>query len=361
MTPDGDETDPSTVSERTTQRAPSDGSETQNRPAGSATMSSVTDPQRPTSDSPRSTNGGAGERVFRGLTTGSGLVVVAAIVLIGLFLVVQAVPSLLANNANFLTSPEFVTGDAGNLRFGIRDLLAVTLLSSLMALVIAMPIGLGIALFLTQYAPTRLARPFSYVIGLLAAVPSIVFGLWGILVLAPAIEPIARFLQTYLGWIFLFAPGNLPVLTGTIFTGGIVLAIMILPIITATTREVFAQTPRFQVEAAQALGATRWEVIRMAVLPYGRSGFIAASMLGLGRALGETIAVLLVIRSATSPSGLSLFDGGYTFASLIASAASEFSQPLPTGAYVSAGLVLFVLTFVVNAIARVVAGGKVNG
>ncbi|GLZ51114.1 phosphate ABC transporter permease subunit PstC [Actinomycetospora sp. NBRC 106378] len=361
MTPDGDEADPNTVSERTTQRAPSDDPETRDRPSGSATMASVTETKPPSTGSSRTTSGGVGERVFRGLTTGSGLVVVAAIALIGLFLVVQAVPSLLANNANFLTSPDFNTSDAGNLRFGIRDLLAVTLLSSLMALAIAMPIGMGIALFLTQYTPARLARPFSYVIGLLAAVPSIVFGLWGILVLAPAIEPIAQFLQTYLGWFFLFAPGNLPVLTGTIFTGGIVLAIMILPIITATTREVFAQTPRFQIEAAQALGATRWEVIRMAVLPYGRSGFIAASMLGLGRALGETIAVLIVIRTATSPSHLSLFDGGATFASKIAAAASEFSQPLPTGAYIAAGLVLFVLTFVVNALARVVAGGKVNG
>ncbi len=310
----------------------------------------------------RTRSGGAGERVFRGLTTGSGLVVVAAIALIGLFLVVRAVPSLLANHADFFTSAEFDTTDAANLRFGIRDLLVVTVLSSLMALVIAMPIGMGIALFLTQYSPARLARSFTFVIGLLAAVPSIVYGLWGILVLAPVIEPVARFLQTYLGWFFLFSPGNInPVLTGTIFTAGIILAIMILPIITATTREVFAQTPRFQIEAAQALGATRWEVIRMAVLPYGRSGFIAASMLGLGRALGETIAILLVIRASTSPSHGSLFDGGYTFASLIASAASEFSQPLPTGAYISAGLVLFVLTFVVNALARVVAGGKVNG
>ena len=325
-------------------------------------MSTVTETKPETRRGSRTRSGGVGERVFRGLTTGAGLAVVAAIALIGLFLVVRAVPSLLANHANFFTSPEFNTTDAANLRFGIRDLLVVTVLSSLMALVIAMPIGLGIALFLTQYSPDRLARPFTFVIGLLAAVPSIVYGLWGILVLAPAIEPIARFLETYLGWFFLFSPGNIsPVLTGTIFTAGIILAIMILPIITATTREVFAQTPRFHVEAAQALGATRWEVIRMAVLPYGRSGFIAASMLGLGRALGETIAILLVIRASTSPSHGSLFDGGYTFASLIASAASEFSQPLPTGAYISAGLVLFVLTFVVNALARVVAGGKVNG
>jgi phosphate transport system permease protein len=348
------------VSERTTQRADSDDPEPQDDPRGSATMSSVSDTQSPNGTPAKS--GGTGERVFRGLTTGSGLVVVGAIALIGLFLIVQAVPSLIANHGNFFTSAEFNTTDAADLSFGIRDLLVVTVLSSLMALVIAMPIGMGIALFLTQYSPARLARPFAFVIGLLAAVPSIVYGLWGILVLAPAIEPVAGFLQTYLGWFFLFSTGNIsPVLTGTIFTAGIILAIMILPIITATTREVFSQTPSFHIEAAQALGATRWEVIRMAVLPYGRSGFIAASMLGLGRALGETIAILLVIRASTSPSHGSLFDGGYTFASLIASAASEFSQPLPTGAYIAAGLVLFVLTFVVNAIARMVAGGKVNG
>jgi phosphate transport system permease protein len=323
-------------------------------------MSSVTDNQPPTGGRP--TSGGTGERAFRGLTSGAGLVVVLAVVLIGLFLIIKAVPSLLANQADFFTSAQFNTNDPRNLQFGIRDLLVVTVLSSVMALVIAMPVGLGIALFLTQYTPARLARPFAFVIGVLAAVPSIVYGLWGILVLAPFIEPLARFLQTYLGWFFLFAPGNIsPVLTGTIFTAGIVLAIMILPIITATTQEVFRQTPRFHIEAAQALGATRWEVVRMAVLPYGRSGFIAASMLGLGRALGETIAILLVIRASTTPSHGSLFDGGYTFASLIASAASEFSQPLPTGAYIAAGLVLFVLTFVVNALARVVAGGKVNG
>jgi len=228
-------------------------------------------------------------------------------------------------------------------------------------MLLAVPVAVGVALFLTQYLHPRASGPLSFVVDLLAAVPSIIYGLWGIAVLAPALLPIATFLRDDLGWFFLFAPGNLPVLTGTIFTGGVVLAVMILPIITAVTREVFSQAPRFHIEAAQALGATRWEVIRMAVLPYGRSGYIAGSMLGLGRALGETIAVLIVIRAATTPSGFSLFDGGYTFASLIASAASEFSQPLPTGAYIAAGLVLFVLTFVVNAIARMVAGGKVNG
>ncbi|GLZ46070.1 phosphate transport system permease protein [Actinomycetospora sp. NBRC 106375] len=350
------------MTERTTAQAPSPGPQDEDPAAGSATLDTVTDSDpAPGGRSQGSSSRGRGERVFRRLTSGSGLLVVVAVAAIGLFLLVQAVPSLMANNANFFTSPEFNTRDAANLSFGIRDLLVVTLLSSLFALAIAMPVSLGIALFLTQYAPKRVARPFAYVIDLLAAVPSIIYGLWGIAVLAPALLPIATWLQNNLGWFFLFAPGNLPVLTGTIFTGGVVLAVMILPITTAVTREVFSQTPRFHMEAAQALGATRWEVIRMAVLPYGRSGYIAGSMLGLGRALGETIAVLIVIRAATSPSHFSLFDGGYTFASLIASAASEFSQPLPTGAYIAAGLVLFVLTFVVNAIARVVAGGKVNG
>ena len=353
------------VTERTTDRARPGRPEDEDPPGDSATMDTVTDTDPSSGRAPRTgtapPRSGRGERIFRAITTGSGLVIVVIIGLIGLFLLVRAVPSLLANNANFFTSPTFDTRNAQDLAFGIRDLFVVTVLSSLFALVLAMPVALGIALFLTHYAPKRVSRPLAYVVDLLAAVPSIVFGLWGIAVLAPFLLPVAEWLNTNLGWFPLFADGNLPVLDGTIFTGGVVLAVMILPIITAVTREVFAQTPRFQIEAAQALGATRWEVVRMAVLPYGRSGYIAGSMLGLGRALGETIAVLIVIRSATSPSTFSLFDGGYTFASLIASAAAEFSQPLPTGAYIAAGLVLFVLTFAVNALARVVAGGKVNG
>jgi len=297
--------------------------------------------------------------VFRTLATGSGLAIVVAIGLIGIFLLIKAIPSLTANKANFFLSDQFITTDASNLMFGIRDLLIVTVLSSLLALIIAMPISLGIALFLTHYAPKVLMRPFAYVIDLLAAVPSIVFGLWGIRVLGPALEPVAQWLNDTLGWFPLFADGNVSIGGGgTIFTAGIVLAVMILPIITAVTREVFRQTPTTQIEGALALGATRWEMIRTTVLPFGRSGYIAASMLGLGRALGETVAVLVILRSASSASHLSLFDGGYTFASKIASAAAEFSSPLPTGAYIAAGLVLFLLTFVVNAIARSIAGGK---
>lgn len=303
-----------------------------------------------------------GDPIFRGLSTGAGVSIIVLIVLIAVFLLTQAIPSLRADHANFLTSAKFDTNDADNLNFGIRDLLVVTLLSSVVALIIAVPIAVFIALFITQYAPRSVSRVFGSVIDLLAAVPSIVFGLWGIFVLAPKLQPIARFLNDNLGWFPLFADGNVSLSGGgNIFTAAIVLAVMILPIVTAICREVFRQTPRSHIEAATALGATRWEVIRMTVLPYGRSGTIAGAMLGLGRALGETVAVLIILRTASAASHGSLFDGGYTFASKIASAAAEFSEPLPTGAYIAAGFVLFVLTFLVNAAARAIAGGKVNG
>lgn len=303
-----------------------------------------------------------GDRIFGSIALAAGATIIAAIALMALFLIIRAVPSLQADKVNFITSSEFATTDEENLRFGIAELFQVTVLSSILALVIAVPIAIGIAAFLTNYAPRRLARPFAILIDLLAAVPSIVFGLWGIFVLAPRLEPIASFLNDRLGWLFLFADGNVSLAGGgTIFTAGVVLAVMILPIITAVTREVFSLTPRGHIEAAQALGATKWEVIQMTVLPYGRSGMIAGSMLGLGRALGETVAVLIILRAAAQPGNWSLFDGGYTFASKIASAAAEFSSKLPTGAYIAAGLVLFLLTFIVNALARAAAGGRVSG
>jgi phosphate transport system permease protein len=303
-----------------------------------------------------------GDQLFKLVAAAAGCTIVLAILLIAIFLLVRAVPSLRADHVNFFTSAEFNTTKAEHLAFGIRDLFMVTALSSVTALVLALPVAVGIAVFLTQYAPKRLARPFGAMVDLLAAVPSIIFGLWGIFVLAPKLEPVAEFLNGKLGWLFLFKQGNVSLAGGgTIFTAGIVLSVMILPIITSVSREVFRQTPPIQREAAQALGATKWEVVRMTVLPFGRSGVIAASMLGLGRALGETVAVLIILRSAAHPGNWSLFDGGYTFASKIASAASEFSEPLPTGAYIAAGFALFVLTFIVNAAARAVAGGKVNG
>lgn len=301
-----------------------------------------------------------GDRIFSGLAKGSGIFIIVLIGAIGVFLLWRAIPALANNTVNFFTyNGLWNTSDTSAMVFGIRDIFLVTVTVSVMALVIAMPIALGIAIYLTQYAPKRIAAPLAYVIDLLAAVPSIVFGLWGLYVLAPAIAPFAEWLNRTLGWFPLFATGSVSIAGGgTIFTGGIVLAVMILPIVAAVTREVFVQTPRGNIEAALALGATRWEVVRMTVLPFGRSGYISGSMLGLGRALGETIALYIIIRSTQEAFSWTLFDGGNTFATKIALAAAEFNNELQAGAYIAAGLVLFVLTFVVNAAARAAVSGK---
>lgn len=301
-----------------------------------------------------------GDRIFGGLARGSGIAVIALIVAIGVFLLWRAIPALTRNQENFFTfGGNWVTTDTAAMHFGVAELFQVTVFVSLFALVLAMPVALGIAIFLTQYAPKRLAGPLASVIDLLAAVPSIIYGVWGLYVLAPAIRPFALWLNDNLGWFFLFATGNASVAGGgTVFTAGIVLAVMILPIITAVAREVFVQTPHGQIEAALALGATRWEVVRTTVLPFGMSGYISGAMLGLGRALGETIALLIILRGTQRAFGWSLFDGGYTFASKIASAASEFNDQYKAGAYIAAGLVLFVLTFAVNSLARAAVSGK---
>ncbi len=251
------------------------------------------------------------------------------------------------------------TDNINAMAFGVLDLLLVTVMVSVFALVLAMPVALGIAIFLTEYAPKKLSRPLAYVIDLLAAVPSIVYGLWGLLVFAPAIAPLAVWLNEHLGWIPIFADGSGSIRGGgTIFTAGIVLAVMILPVITAVTREVFAQTPKAHVEAALALGATRWEVVRTTVIPFGKSGYISGSMLGLGRALGETMALYMILRTTSQAFSGSLFDSGSTIASKIALGYAEFNNNIQAGAYIAAGLVLFVLTFVVNAAARAAIAGK---
>ena len=299
--------------------------------------------------------------VFRGIAVGAGAIVVTLIALIAVVLFIQAIPAIEQNKVSFFSSV-WNTTNPSDLRFGILDLLKVTVLSSLFALLLAVPVAVGIAVFLVQYAPARFSRALSAVIDLLAAVPSIIFGLWGLKVLGPFLQPVAMWLNSHLGWFPLFATGNVTIAGGgTIFTAGIVLAIMILPIITSMSRETIRQTPALHQEAALALGATKWEKIRMTCFPYAKSGMVAGAMLALGRALGETVAVLIILRAASSPSHLSLFDGGFTFASKIASGAAEFNNPISTGAYIAAGLVLFLLTFIVNLVARFAAGGKVNG
>ncbi|WP_310774208.1 phosphate ABC transporter permease subunit PstC [Mycobacterium sp. Z3061] len=299
------------------------------------------------------------DRVFRRLSLGAGLLVVALIAGVGGFLLWHAMPALARNQVNFFTyRGNWVTTDPSAMRFGILEQLHVTIFVSVFALALAMPVALGVALYLTQYAPRRLAAPLSYTVDLLAAVPSIIYGVWGLYVLAPRLRPVAVWLNVHLGQLFLFSTGNASAAGGgTIFTAGIVLAVMILPIITAVTREVFVQTPQEEIEAALALGATRWEVVKTTVLPFGRSGFISGSILGLGQALGETVALLIILRGTQTAFGWSLFDGGSTFATKIAAAAPEFDNQYKAGAYLAAGLVLFLLTFVVNALARAAVAG----
>jgi phosphate transport system permease protein len=301
-----------------------------------------------------------GDRLFHGLSEGSGVLIVVLIAAIGVFLLVRAIPALARDKENFFTyGGNWVTTNTSAMHFGIFDLLQVTVFAALFALILAMPVALGIAIFLAQYAPRRIIGPLAYLVDLLAAVPSIIYGVWGLYVLAPRLRPIATWLNEHFGWVFLFATGNASVSGGgTIFTAGIVLAVMILPIITAVTREVFIKTPQSHIEAALALGATRWEVVKTTVLPFGRSGYISGAMLGLGRALGETVALLIILRGTQAAFGWSLFDGGYTFATKIAATASEFNNQYKAGAYIAAGLVLFLLTFVVNAMARAAVAGK---
>jgi phosphate transport system permease protein len=301
-----------------------------------------------------------GDRLFRNLAQGSGALIVALIAAIGLFLLIRAIPALTRNQVNFFTyGGNWDTTNTEAMRFGVFDLVQATLMLALFALALAMPVALGIAIFLVQYSPRRVTGPLAYVIDLLAAVPSIIYGVWGLYVLAPRLRPVATWLNQHLGGFFLFATGNASVSGGgTIFTAGVVLAVMILPIITAVTREVFMKTPQGHIEAALALGATRWEVVKIAVLPFGRSGYISGAMLGLGRALGETVALLIILRGTQAGFGWSLFDGGYTFATKIAATAYEFNNQYKAGAYIAAGLMLFLLTLVVNAMARQAVAGK---
>jgi phosphate transport system permease protein len=298
--------------------------------------------------------GRLGDRLFGGAARGAGLVVIALVTLIAVFLMSQALPALAKNKVNFLTSTQWNV-DGTPLQFGIANLLWVTVLSSVIAMVIAVPLGVGVALFITQYAPGWLSRPAATLVDLLAAVPSIVYGLWGLQVLGPHMQGLQTALLRLFGWIPLFKETGVDA-GSTILTVAVVLSIMVLPIVTALSREVFARTPTSHKDAALALGATRWEMIRTAVLPFGKPGVISASMLGLGRALGETVAVMIILSSLADGSiwSWSMFNGGETFASKIANNAAEFDSPQKAGAFLAAGLVLFLLTFVVNAIARVV-------
>ncbi|MEW2525640.1 phosphate ABC transporter permease subunit PstC [Streptomyces sp. NPDC047071] len=318
--------------------------------------SHVEDAKPTTAEQKRAARGATrpGDRIFLALSRGSGITLLLIMAAVAAFLAYRASIALADNEGNFLTTFEW--DPAGSLHdgkpyFGIAVLVFGTIVSSIIALVIAVPVAIGIALFISHYAPRKLAAPIAFVIDLLAAVPSIVYGLWGALVVAPNLTGLYSWLDDYFGWTGIFEyEGGAP---RSLMTVGILLAIMILPIITNVSREVFLQVPKMHEEAALALGATRWEVIRMSVLPFGRSGIISASMLGLGRALGETIAVATVL-SPTFVIQASVLDyGGGTFAQNIASKFSEASE-YGRDALIASGLVLFVITLLVNGAARLI-------
>lgn len=320
-------------------------SETTRKQSAPMSPSLSGDPERPSGSEFAADPRRRGDRVFRGLATGSGILILLILALVAGFLLVQGSPALVADPVR-LASQGY-----GEFASWVLPFAFGTIWASVLALVMAVPVALGVALFISHFAPRRVAQPLGYLIDLLAAVPSVVFGLWGGWLLAPAMTPLYEWLNAYLGFIPFFA-GTVSGTGRTILTAAIVLAVMVLPIITSLCREVFLQTPRLHEEAALALGATRWEMIKMAVLPFARPGIVAAVMLGLGRALGETMAVAMVLSggryltfevlTSTNPN---------TIAAAIAQNFPE-AYGLKVNQLIAAGLVLFVITLTVNMAAR---------
>lgn len=297
-----------------------------------------------------------GDVVFANSARGSGILILLILAGVAAFLIGQSFDSLSANTANFFTTQEWDANTRENPAFGVAALAFGTVLAAGVALVIATPIAVGIALFIVYYAPRRVASVLGYLVDLLAAIPSVVYGLWGIGWLVHQLGPFYVTLERYLGWIPLFA-GPVSTTGRTMMSASIVLAVMILPIITAMSRDVFTQVPQAHREAALALGSTRWEMIRMAVIPFGRPGVIGGAMLGLGRALGETMAVAMILSPQLVISWSMVQSGNQTIAAHIA-----LQYPEATGygvsALISAGLVLFAITLVVNMGARFVVARR---
>lgn len=277
---------------------------------------------------------------------------------VAIFLIVRALPAITANWAdNPSLNRDFTEGFA-NFWAYVAPLAFGTVWASLIALVLATPVAIGIALFISHYSPRKLANMLGYIVDLLAAVPSVVFGLWGIFVMRDFLLPLQQWLNANLNWIPFFS-GDVTTTGSSIFTGGVVLAVMILPIITSISREIFLQTPKLHEEAALALGSTRWEMIRLAVFPYARSGMVSAILLGLGRALGETMAIALIISPAVIVSFLVVTEGQNS-QTVAANIALNFpiAEDLGRSALIGTGLVLFVISFAVNFLARMIVNRK---
>jgi len=289
------------------------------------------------------------DKVFRGVVTGGGMVSLVILGLIGFFLIYNGFEAISNAGLSFLTGFDWVDAVPENNQpasYGIGAMLYGTIVTGILALIMGVPIAVGTALFLSYYAPEWLKKPMVVVVDVMAAIPSIVYGLWGFFVLMPHAEYWAKLIHKYFGFIpFFDMPA--PVFTRSPFIAGLVLAIMITPIVTAISREVFAQTPLERIQAAYALGATKWSMIKAVVFPYGRGGVVGGAMLGLGRALGETVAVYTVLNLVYDIRIEVLLSAGGNVASMIVNKFGE-ADFVELQALMAAGFVLFLVTLIVN-------------
>ena len=309
---------------------------------------------------------GRSDLIFRGVIRASGIAVLTVMSLIGIFLAFRAGKALNVAGWSFWTEQAWEP-DSG--KFGVAAIIVGTVLIALVAIAIAVPLAISVALYISEYAPRRLQPTFISLVDLMAAVPSIVYGLWGLFFLQSNVTGVARWISTYFGWIpFLSVKGADPtdplspstVYTSSTFIAGIVVALMVAPIICSVMREVFSQAPVGEREGAYALGSTKWGMIRTVVLPFGKGGMIGGTMLGLGRALGETIAVYLIISPVFIIQPRILESGTSSVASLIALRYGEATN-FGTSALMAAGLALFLMTLVVNFIASSVVARSRSG
>jgi phosphate transport system permease protein len=292
-----------------------------------------------------------GDRIFKFVAAAGAAGVVAILGLVAVFLFADGAPALKTAGFKFLTTFEW-NPDGTPARFGIAAVAYGTTVIALIALLVSLPIAVGSALFVNEYAPVRLRRPLIGLLDLMAAVPSLIYGMWGLYFLQPRLEGTSRWLTDHLGIIPFFHTDR-PVFGSSMFVAGIVVGLMVLPIVASVTREVLSQAPRVVCEAALALGGSRWGMIRSVVLPFGRSGIVGAAMLGLGRALGETIAIALILSFNFTIHTELLAPGGGSVAGLIANNFGEAGE-VQRHALVAAGLVLFVITLAVNSVARLI-------
>jgi phosphate transport system permease protein len=319
----------------------------------------LVDPVRPLAQ-PRQIDPGltTGDKVFKAATAAGAASVVATLGLVALFLFLDAAPALRQAGFGFLTTFEW-NPDGAPAKFGIAAVMYGTTMIALIALTVALPIAIGSALFVNEYAPARLGRPLVALLDLLAAVPSLIYGMWGLYYLQPHLMGTSRWLTDHLGFLPFFHTTR-PVFGSSMFIAGIVVGLMVLPIVASVTREVLSQAPRAVCEAALALGGSRWGMIRTVILPFGRSGIVGAAMLGLGRALGETIAIALILSFNFQIQTELLAPGGGSVAGLIANNFGEAGET-QRHALVAAGLALFIITLIVNTGARLIVNRTSKG